>query len=100
MPKRAAIRFILMAIQDWGQSEEERISAVQGVLDAAGFNAKTTCSPAFGAIWPKACSGPDAVAASAWLQMLTDTMRRGKFEDEVEHVEKCVLSHLEERATP
>ena len=81
-----ARRFMLHAIQDWGQSEADRLSAVQGVLDAAGFNATATCGPVFAGIWPKPCTGPDGDAASKFLKALTDTLRRGKFEDEVAHV--------------
>jgi hypothetical protein len=86
----AGRRFVLRAIQEWGQADEERIKAVQGVLDAAGFDAKATCWPVFGGIWPKPAEGPQGEAASAWLRELTDTMERGHYEDEVEHVERAI----------
>jgi hypothetical protein len=85
-----AHRFILRAVQDWGQPEAQRIAAVQSVLTAAGFAATATCSPVFGAIWPKPCDGPDSQAASAWLKNLCETMPRGKFEREVEHVAAAI----------
>jgi hypothetical protein len=85
-----AARFVLRAIQEWGQADEERIKAVQGVLDAAGFDAKATCWPVFGGIWPKVAEGPEGEAASAWLRELTESMPRGKYEWEVEHVEKAI----------
>ncbi len=92
-----ANRFILRAVQDWGQPETERIAAVQAVLTAAGFAATATCSPVFGAIWPKLCDGPDGPAASAWLKNLCETMQRGKFEREVEHVEAAIRERVELR---
>lgn len=98
MSDRIANTFVLRAIQDWGQSEAERIAAVQAVLDAAKFNATATCSPVFGGIWPKPCSGPDAGPASAWLRNLTDTMPRGKFEDEVAHVAQRIEAMNKTRA--
>lgn len=82
--------FILRAIQEWGQSDDDRRRAVQGVLDAAGFNATATCGPVFGRIWPKLCDGPDGELASAWLKELTDTMPRGRFEDEAAHVAAAI----------
>jgi hypothetical protein len=85
-----ATRFILHAVQEWGQSEDDRMVATQAVIDAAGFDAKATCSPVFGAIWPKPCEGPDSEAASAWLTALTKAMPRGKFEREVKHVEMAM----------
>jgi len=78
--------FILHAIQEWGASDVLRIAAVQGVLDQVGFLATATCWPVFGRIWTKACTGVQAVEATEWLQQLTDTMKRGHFEDEVAHV--------------
>ena len=81
-----AERFVLQAIQEWGQSKAERIAAVQAVLDAAGFKADAQGWPVFGGIWNKPCTGPDGEAASAWLKNLTDTMQRGDFNDEVRHV--------------
>ena len=55
--ERIATRFMLEAIQDWGQTEEERRQAVQNLLDAAGFDAKAIKGPVFGGIWPKPCTG-------------------------------------------
>lgn len=81
-----ATTFVLRAIQDWGQSEAERIAATQAVLDAAGFKATAACGPVFGGIWPKPCTGPDAERAMEWLQKLTDQMPRGRFQDEEAHV--------------
>jgi hypothetical protein len=86
----AATLFILMAIQDWGQSEEDGTRAVQAVLDAAGFAATASGRPVFGGIWPKKCTGPEGDAASSWLQSLTDTMKRGRFQTEVECVQAAI----------
>jgi hypothetical protein len=90
MSEQIATKFILQAIQDWGQSEAAGIAATQAVLDAAGFNAKATCRPVFGAIWPKPCVGKDGSSATEWLKQLTETMPRGKFENESSHVEKAI----------
>ena len=85
-----AKQFMLRGVQEWGQSEEDRIKATQAVLDVAGFDAQATCGPLFGGIWRKTCTGKDGEAASAFLKNLTDTLRRGKFEEEVDHVDKMI----------
>lgn len=95
MPVSLANEFLSMAIQDWGQPEEQRIAAVQALLDAAGFDAKAECSPVFGGIWPKQCSGPHRELATAWLNELTDTMPRGKFEIELAHIEKFIAARAQ-----
>lgn len=95
---KVATIFVLRAIQDWGQTEEQGTAAVQAVLDAAGFKATATCRPVFGGIWPKPCEGPEAETASAWLQTLTGTMQRGKFESERDHVVECICARQAERA--
>ena len=84
--------FVLLAIQDWGQPEIQRMAAVQAVLTAAGFKAQATCGPVFGSIWPKPCAGPQATVATEWLKDLTATMPRGRFETEVEHVEAAIAA--------
>ncbi len=86
----ASDRFLLYGIQDWGQSEADRIKATQDLLDAAGFKAKATCGPVFGGIWPSPCKGDDGEAATAWLKQLTDSMKRGKYEMEVAHIEAAL----------
>lgn len=78
------------AIQDHGHPDEDRVKAVQAVLFAAGFEAEATCWPVFGGIWPKPCTGRDGPRASSWLQKLTDTMKRGKYEAEVAHVNRMI----------
>jgi hypothetical protein len=90
MVNGVAKNFILWAVQDWGQPEAERIEAVQRVLNFANFDAKATCAPTFGAIWPKECEGPDGAEATQWLHDLTGTMQRGKLETEVAHVEVAI----------
>ncbi len=86
----AASNFMLMAIQEWGQSDGKRIAAVQRILNAAGFDAVATCGPVFGGIWPTSCSGLEAAQASEWLNELTDSLRRGEFDDEVRQVEAAI----------
>jgi len=85
-----ATQFVLHAICEWGDPPEVRIKAVQDVLDAAAFSATATCWPVFGGLWPKRPTGKDSNAAAAWLQILTDTMQRGHFEDEVAHVARMI----------
>lgn len=84
--EKIASRFITTAICEFGQSEETRIAAVQALLDFKGFKAKATCWPVFGGIWPKPCEGENGEEATKWLKEITDTMKRGKFETECEHV--------------
>ena len=84
-----ARKFVSEAVICYG-SEAAQVQAVQGVLDAAGFDATATCAPVFGAIWPRPCDGPEADAASSWLDWLTSTMDRGDFHDEVTHVVDCI----------
>lgn len=90
----AASKFMLRAVLEWGQPEEERIAAVQQLLDIAGFDAKATTWPVFGGIWSKPCEGPDGRAADEWLKRLTSTMKRGKYEVEEAHVEKFINERL------
>lgn len=87
-----AEKFVLLAVQEWGQSRDDRLKAVQQLLEAAGFAAEATCWPIFGEIWPRPCKGSDGEAATAWLHQVTDTMERGKFEIEVEHVANCIAA--------
>lgn len=90
MTSPAAVNFIFLAIQEHGQLESDRVLSVQGVLDAAGFDATATCWPVFGGIWPKPCVGRDAEAASSWLKTLTETMKRGDANEEFAHVEAMI----------
>lgn len=92
MGSEIATKFVLLAIQEWGQSEVDGRKAVQDVLDAAGFKAVAASRPVFGGIWPKPATGEDSPAATAWLRKLTDTMPRGRFQDEVKHVEDSIAS--------
>ena len=93
-----AARFMLRAIQEWGQSEEDRVAAVQALLDAADFKATATGWPIFGGIWKSACTGPDGDAATAWLKLVTDTMKRGEFNSEVRHIEACLRGRKSQAA--
>jgi hypothetical protein len=89
--KDPATMFMLYAVQEWGQTDAERVAAVQGVLDAAGWNARAEGFPVFGARWSsKVCSGPDGVAAATWLKELTGTMPRGEFNAEKWHVQTFI----------
>lgn len=87
---RVANNFMLDAIQEWGQPEEKRIAAVQAVVDAAGFNARATCFPVFGGIWPRGCEGPDGEAATQWLKNLTTKLKRGEYNSEVRQIVEAI----------
>lgn len=93
-----AVKFMLQAVQDWGQGEGDRIAATQALLDAAGFDAKASCGPVFGAIWPKPCSGRDGEAATAWLKQLTETMERGEFNSECAQIDAAIAARKEASA--
>ena len=90
MASRTASLFMLSAVQEWGQPDEERVAAVQDVLDEAGFDATATTWPVFGAIWKLPCEGKDGAEATVWLKTLTDTMPRGEFNAEVDHVQRFI----------
>ena len=45
--EKVATKFVIHAIQEWGDRDEKRIAAVQAVLDQAGFKATATCWPVF-----------------------------------------------------
>lgn len=81
--ERAASGFLVTAICEFGDPAEVRIAAVQTFLDVAGFDARATCYPVFGAIWRTPCEGPDADAATDWLESVTENLRRGEANDEV-----------------
>lgn len=98
--KRVAEGFVMRAVQDWGQSVEQRVAAVQSVLDAAGFDAKATCVPVFGALWPQPCDGREAAEATAWLNTLTETMPRGRFESEAAHVAAAIEARASRKVQP
>ena len=97
-----ANRFVLHAIQDWGDAPAARIQAVQDVLDAAGLKTTATCWPVFGGIWPKPCDGPDGAVATAWRQTRMDPKPRGHFQEESAHVVQMIKARKEVRrdATP
>lgn len=97
-PSDVATKFMLRAVQNWGQGEGDRIAATQAVLDAAGFDAKATCGPVFGAIWRDPCAGPDGAAATAWLKQLTETMPCGEFYTECEHVDAAIAARTDTAA--
>lgn len=98
MNDRTANIFMLQAIQEWGQSESERLSAVQELLNAAGFDAVATCWPVFGGIWQKTCTGKDGEEATTWLQALTDNLKRGEYNSEVDQIEQAVKKRRESQA--
>ena len=94
----AANLFLSTAIQDWPHHRpQQKIAAVQTVLDMAGFVAKATCWPAFGAFWPQPCTGPDGAAATAWLKEVTQTMPRGEASQEIRHVKEAIDLRIAER---
>lgn len=93
--------FVLMAIQEWGQSDGERIAAVQAVLDAAGFNARAVDFPALRRFWQREpAEGPDGEVASAWLKELVASMPHGRFENEEAHVARGIAERHQQVTGP
>lgn len=88
----AANEFMLLSVQEWGQTEDERIAAFQAVLDEAGFDAKANCAPIFGAFLQQEpiCDGPDVAEADVWARAMLDTMPRGEFNAEVQHIQDAI----------
>ncbi len=78
--------------------EHVKVAAVQRLLDTAGFDARATCWPVFGGIWPQACTGPEGDEATAWLQELTNNLQRGDSNDEEKQIIAAVKERLGSRA--
>jgi hypothetical protein len=87
----AANIFLQRVVQDWPHHRpQQKIAAVQTVLDMVGFNARATCWAAFGAIWTQDCTGPDGPEATAWLKNLTKTLPRGSYDAEHRHIREAI----------
>lgn len=95
--KDVANRFMLQAICEWGQRREERIQAVQDVLDTVGFKAEAQGWPVFGGIWAKPCTGEEGEEATKWLKSLTDNLERGKIEHEIDQVMFAISAAIDSR---
>lgn len=85
----AATLFMLHAVQSWGQSEEQIVAAVQGVLDAAHFDAVATGN------WYQPCTGTDADTASKWLVHAVETMPRGEMNAEIQYIKDAIAARAE-----
>ena len=95
----AAKDFLLMGIQEWGQSEDERARATARYLFDAGFE-KITASgyPIFGGMFPqKPIEGPDGTEAFEWLNGILNNLKRGRFEDEVQQLTDALPASREKR---
>jgi hypothetical protein len=86
----AAKRFLLRAMQEWGQTDKERAEATADYLRAAGFKVIPSGFPVFGAMFrTQKMRGQDAEAAYAWLHGTLEGLRRGEFNSEVEQLRKA-----------
>lgn len=96
--EKIAEAFMLMGIQEWGQSNEKRAAATAVYLTAAGFNVEPSGFPVFGGMFPQQpIKGPDGESAHAWLDgVLSAPGWRGRFQDEVKHL----VAALDARASP
>lgn len=70
--KHIAQKFLMNVVQEWGQSENERQDAWHNYQHAAGFHFRSA-------------------ASDKWISHVVDTMPRGKFEREVEHLTKALM---------
>jgi hypothetical protein len=85
--KSIAEKFMCFGVCEFGQSAEEKAVVTTNLLKTAGFNVEPSGFPVFGGMFPmQPIKGPDGEAAFAWLRDVLGTMRRGHFEDEVEHI--------------
>ena len=90
--KDVASAFLLTAIQDWpGQTTEQKQAATTAYLKAAGFDVEPSGIPVFGAMFPQQpIKGPDGKEAFDWLRRTLESMQRGKYENEVEHLSRAI----------
>ena len=84
-----ATAFVLHALRESGQTDAERLHAVQSLVNAAGFDAVAGCWPTPDGAWPEPCRGLDGPAATLWLLRLTDGMPR-RFGDQRQFVAEAV----------
>lgn len=71
-----ASKFLCLGLQEWGQSEHVRRTAIDEFLTAAGFRL------------PK-----DRAVADQWLKNVQSLLKRGKFEDEIEQLNQFIELH-------
>lgn len=74
-PKDIAREFMLLGVQHWGQSKEDRAAATKAYLGLAGFS-----------------EGPEA---DQWLKSVLAGLRRGEFNDEVAQLEAAAIAKAE-----
>ena len=89
--ERLAIRFILKGVYAWEDKREDRVEAVQKVIDAAGFNATANNFPFMWRRMEEAdITGTDALEARVWMNEMLATMPIGKVEREINHVIQAI----------
>lgn len=91
---QVAQTFVYLIAQDLPATPEERAEAFQAVLDEAGFFVHV--QPWEWGTDPHT-SGLDDMEGLLWYVALLDTMPRGKFEDEVQHVVDRMISSKKRR---
>jgi len=99
----AASIFLSRAVQNWPHHRpQQKIDAVQTVLDMAGFAAKAVSWPLFGGRMIQPCLGPEGATATAWLDAMLRTMPRGDASTELRHVKDAIderIAYQEGRLT-
>lgn len=98
MDKRAlneiAEAFLQDVVQEWGQTEDKRLTTAQAVLDLLGLRAKVTRLKAtFGRLWSIDVEGNDAVEARALLHSITVDLHRGEYWNEVDQIRRALAGH-------
>lgn len=87
----AANIFLSRAVQDWPHHRpEQKIAAVQTVLDMCGFQARAVSWPVFGGGLAQPCKGPDGDVATAWVKHLMLSMPRGDASAELRHIREAI----------
>jgi hypothetical protein len=91
MSDRIANTFMLRAVQDWGQSTQERAEATAAYLKAAGFDVEPSGYPIFGGMFPQQpIKGKDGEAAHAWLAGVLKNLKRGEYNSEIEQLNAAI----------
>ncbi|HKI61400.1 MAG TPA: hypothetical protein VKA31_03815 [Mariprofundaceae bacterium] len=84
-----AQKFMLMGVQEWGQSRETKESTVSDYVRAAGFDVNPSAVVIYGGIVTD-FDGPDADEAKTWLTGVLEGMPRGDFNVEIKHLEAAL----------
>ena len=96
MTDHIAQKFLLLGIQEWGQTNEKRADVTAQYLRAAGFDVEPSGYPVFGGMFPQqAITGKDGSAAHLWLHDVLDNLKRGNLQNEVEQLAAAISARQE-----